>query len=133
MSYACITHSFNYSTQINDSSYHFTTGSILRPVAFIHSGLASIYFHISLKDRSGKVGHRRAYQGHFVGYLFTLTVFTTYLHHNFIILEVLETGKYSQLRHSIGFVKFDISTNFLRPNPDTFASDGDIFPHASFT
>ena len=81
-----------------------------------------LYVHIPLKDRRGKVGHRRAYQGHFVGYLFTSTVFD-----NFIILEVLENGHYGKIRHSKDVI-FDTSINFLRPDPNTFPSDEDFFP-----
>ena len=112
MSYACITHSFNYSTRINDSPYHFTTGHHIN-INSLHPFWARVYVHIPLKDRKGKVGHRRAYQGHFVGYLFTSTVFD-----NFIILEVLENGHYGTIRHSKDVI-FDTSINFLRPDPNT--------------
>ena len=112
MSYACITHSFNYSTRINDSPYHFTTGHHIN-INSLHPFWARVYVHIPLKDRKGKVGHRRAYQGHFVGYLFTSTVFD-----NFIILDVLENGHYGIIRHSKDVI-FDTSINFLRPDPNT--------------
>ena len=121
MSYACITHSFNYSTRINDSPYHFTTGQHVN-INSLHPFWASVYVHIPLKQRKGKVGHRRAYQGHFVGYLFTSTLFD-----NFIILEVLETGKYGQLRHSKDVI-FDTSINFVKPDHTKFPSDEDFFP-----
>ena len=121
MSYACITHSFNYSTRINDSPYHYTRGQHI-DIKSRHPFWASVYVHIPLRDRNGKLGHRRAHQGHFVGYLFTSTVFD-----NFIILEVLPSGHYGGIRHSID-VFFDISINFLNPDPDTFPNEADFFP-----
>ena len=121
MSYACITHSFNFSSRINDSPYHFTTGHLIN-FNSLYPFWVRVYVHIPLKDRKGKVGHRRAYQGHFVGYLFTSTLFD-----NFIILEVLETGKYGKIRHSKDVI-FDTSINFISPDPNTFPSDKDFFP-----
>ena len=84
--------------------------------------MASVYVHIPLKDRNGKVGHRRAYQGHFVGYLFTSKVFD-----NFIILEVLPSGHYGGIRHSKDVI-FDTSIDFLNPGPDAFPNEEDFFP-----
>ena len=123
MSYACITHSFNYSKRIHDSPYHFTTGQHI-DINSLHPFWASVYVHIPLKDRNGKVGHPRAYQGHFVGYLFTSTVFD-----NFIVLEVLESGHYGKLRHSKDVI-FDTSINFLHPDTDSFPSDEAFVPLA---
>lgn len=121
MSYACITHSFNYSSRIDDSPYHMTTGKHI-DIKSLHPFWARCYVHIPLKDRGGKVGHPRAYQGHFVGYLYTST-----LYDNFIILPVLDDGKYGKIRHSKDVI-FDDSINFVHPDPNTFPEDHDFFP-----
>lgn len=121
MSYACITQSFNYSSRIGDSPYHFTTGQHIN-INNLHPFWASVYVHIPLKDRNGKVGHPRAYLGHFVGYLYTSTLFD-----NFIILEVHPNGGYGKIRHSKDVI-FDSSINFLHHDPDTFPDDEAFHP-----
>jgi hypothetical protein len=75
-------HSYNYSSRIDDSPYHLTTGQHV-DITSLHPFWARVYVHIPLKYRKGKVGHPRAYQGHFVGYLYTSALFD-----NFIVLEV---------------------------------------------
>jgi hypothetical protein len=121
MSYACITQSFNYSSRIDDSPYHFTTGQHF-DIRSLHPFWARVYVHIPLKHRAGKVGHPRAYQGHFVGYLYTSLIFD-----NFIVLEVHENGTYGKIRHSKDVI-FDTSINFLHPDPNTFPEDEAFFP-----
>ena len=121
MAYACITMSFNYSSRIDDSPYHFTTGQHV-DITSLHPFWARVYVHIPLKYRGGKVGHPRAYQGHFVGYLYTSTLFD-----NFIVLEVHANGTYGKIRHSKDVI-FDTSINFLNPDPDTFPEDDAFFP-----
>ena len=98
-----------------------TTGKHVN-INSIHPFWARCYIHIPLKDRGGKVCHPRAYQGHFVGYLYTST-----LCDNFIILEVLDDGKYGKIRHSKDVI-FDDSINYVRPDPNTFPEDHDFHP-----
>ena len=121
MSYACITQSFNPSTRINDSPYHFTTGQHI-DINNLHQFWERVYVHIPLKDRAGKVGHPRAYQGHFVGYLYTSTLFD-----NFIILEVLPTGGYGKVRHSKDVI-FDSTIDFTDTDVSKYPSDEDFHP-----
>jgi Reverse transcriptase (RNA-dependent DNA polymerase) len=121
MSYACITMSFNPSTRLNDSPYHYTTGKHI-DINNLHQFWERVYVHIPLKDRGGKVGFPRAYQGHFVGYLYTSTLFD-----NFIILTVLPDGRYGKIRHSKDVI-FDSTIDFKDPDPNKFPSDEDFFP-----
>ena len=94
MSYACTTQSFNYAPRIDDSPYHFTTGQHV-DIKHLHPFWARCYVHIPLKDRKGKVAAARAYTAHFVGYLFTSTLFQ-----NFNVLEVYPDDKYGTVRNS---------------------------------
>ena len=109
-----------YSTQIDDSAYHSTTCRHI-DISSLHPFWASVYVHIPLQDRKSKVGHRRAYQEHFVGYKLTSTVSD-----NIIILEVLDTGHCKNIRNSKDII-FDTFFNFLHPDPDKFPSDEDFF------
>ena len=64
----------------------------------------------------------RAYTAHFVGYLFTSTLFQ-----NFNVLEVYPNGKYGTVRNSKDVI-FDESINFLNPDPNKFPEDNDFHP-----
>ena len=73
MSYACVTHSFNFSSAIGTSPYTKVTGQSI-DIRWLQPFFASCYVFIPLKDR-GKLGHKRAYKAKFVGYANTHLMF----------------------------------------------------------
>ena len=118
MTYTCVTHSFNYNHRINDSPYHYITGSAI-DVKQLHPFWAHCYVHIPLKDRNSKIGCPRAYNAHFVGYDYTSTLTKTYF-----VIEIHSGGTYGKVRSSTDVI-FDQSINFNGPSPDTALLDTD--------
>ena len=66
MSYACDTHSYNFSQAIGTSPYTNITGQPVN-VKYLQPFWASCYVFIPLSKRA-KLGDPRAYKEHFVGY-----------------------------------------------------------------
>ena len=92
MSYACVTHSFNFSSAIGTSPYTKVTGQSI-DIRWLQPFLASCYVFIPLKDR-GKLGQKRAYKAKFVGYANTHLMLPNY----FIVL--FENGHYAKVTES---------------------------------
>ena len=63
--------------------------------------------YVPLKDRKGKVAAPRAYTAHFVGYLFTSTLFQ-----NFNVLEVYPNVTYGTVRNSKDVI-FDDGSQYV--------------------
>ena len=103
MSYACVTHSFNFSSAIRTSPYTKVTGQSI-DIRWLQPFFASCYVFIPLKDR-GKLGHKRAYKAEFVGYANTHLMFP-----NYFILP-FENGHYSKVRESKDVI-FDPTIDF---------------------
>ena len=125
MTYTCVTHSFNYNHRINDSPYHYITGSAI-DVKQLHPFWARCYVHIPLKDRNSKIGCPRAYNAHFVGYDYTSTLTKTYF-----VIEIHSDGTYGKVRSSKDVIfdqslNFNASTDIVSPDtasPDTASHD----------
>ena len=115
MTYTCVNQSFNYNHRINDSPYHYITGSAI-DVKQLHPFWARCYVHIPLKDRNSKIGYPRAYNAHFVGYDYTSTLTKTYF-----VIEIHSDGTYGKVRSSKDVI-FDQSLNFTA-SPDTASPD----------
>ena len=112
MSYACVTHSFNYNHRINTSPYNFNTGSHV-DVKELHLFWSRCYVHTPSQDRINYVGCARAYNAHFVGYDFSSTLTRTYF-----AIEINSNGTYRKVRSSKDVI-FDQSINFPQNIPDT--------------
>ena len=76
MSYACDTHSYNFSSVIGTSPYTKITGQPVN-IKYLQPFWASCYVFIPLSKRV-KLGDPRAYEAHFVGYLNTTRCFPNY-------------------------------------------------------
>ena len=104
MSYACDTHSYNYSSVIGTSPYTKITGQPVN-VKYLQPFWASCYVFIPLSKRN-KLGDPRAYKAHFVGYSNTSLCFP-----NYFVIPVLENGHYGKVRESKDVI-FDPTINF---------------------
>ncbi len=104
--YSCVTHSFNYSSAIDDSSYDFVTGKHI-DIAYLHPFWSKCYVHVPLELRKGKLGLARAYDGRFVGYAFTSIEIR-----NYYVVKDHGKGVYGKVR-SIKDVIFDDHEAYL--------------------
>lgn len=119
MAYACHTMSFNYNSRIQDSPYHYIHGQHV-DIKLLHPFWSICYVYIPLKHREGKLGSPRAYIAHFVGYNFSTIMFPNYL-----VIEQLPKGRYSQIRSSKDVI-FDSSVNFV--DNQTLPTEEDFRP-----
>ena len=104
MSYACETHSFNFSRVIGTSPYTKITGQPIN-IKYLQPFWASCYVFIPLSKRI-KLGEPRAYKAHFVGYSNTTISFP-----NYFVIPVLENGQYGKERESKDVI-FDPTIDF---------------------
>lgn len=110
MSYACDTHSHNFSRVIGTSPYTKITGQPIN-IKYLQPFWASCYVFIPLSKRI-KLGEPRAYKAHFVGCSNTTLSFP-----NYFIIPVDEHGHYGRERESKDVI-FDPTINF-----DVYAAD----------
>ena len=115
MTYACVTHSFNYNQRINTSPYNFNTGRHV-DVEELHPFWSRCCVHTPSQDRTSKVGYARAYNAHFVGYDFTSTLTRTYF-----VIEINSNGTYGKVLSSKDVIS-DQTINFPQAIPDTAPS-----------
>ena len=104
MSYACDTHSFNFSKVIGTSPYARITGKSVY-IKYLQPFWASCYVFIPLNKRA-KLGDPRAYKAHFVGYSNTTLSFP-----NYFVIPVYDNGQYGPYRESKDVI-FDPTINF---------------------
>ena len=104
MSYACDTHSYNFSTVIGTSPYTRITGKPV-DIKYLQPFWASCYVFIPLNKRA-KLGDPRAYKAHFVGYSNTTLCFP-----NYFVIPVYDNGQYGPYRESKDVI-FDPTINF---------------------
>ena len=111
---------FNYNEKIKTSPYHFVTGQHI-DMKYLHSFFAECYMFIPLKDREGKLPHRRAQRCKFLAYSYTTILVPTY-----IVLVVNDNGTYGSTRISKDII-FDESIVFDKyidnsPTDEEFAA-----------
>ena len=121
MKYACDTHSFNYSSSIGTSPYTFITGQPVN-IKYLQPFWARCWVFIPLESRKGKVGQKRAYKAHMVGYSFSSILIPNYLVVPFI------NGRYSGVKESKDVI-FDNSINFNIYKDNEEPSDETFHPH----
>ena len=96
---------FEYNEKIKTSPYHFVTGQHI-DMKYLHSFFAECYMFIPLKDRVGKLPHRRAQRCKFLAYSYTTILVPMY-----IVLIVNDNGTYGNMRVSKDII-FDESVVF---------------------
>ena len=110
MTYACHTYSVNPISRIDDSLYHFITGSHV-DVNQLHPFFPRCYVFIPTSERDSKVGAPCAYKAHSIGYDHMSKLSRTYK-----VIKVCADGRYGKIRSSKGVI-FDHSINFRSACP----------------
>ena len=117
--YACITHSFNYCSAIDDSPYHYITGQHV-DIANLHPFWSKCYVHIPLELRPRKLGASRAYDARFVGYSFSSLEFK-----NYYVVQDYGKGVYGKVRSSKDVI-FDDIEHYLENTTNDYPLDSDF-------
>ena len=106
----------NPNSHINDSPYHFITGSHV-DVTQLHPIFACCYVFIPTSERESKVVAPRSYKAHFVCSDYTSKLTCTYQ-----VIEVCAVGRYRKVRSSKDVI-FDHFINFRSACPSAMPTD----------